>query len=66
MRVYPLSMFGVSSSSGSRDSRGRYMPPPSKAGNCRTLSSGLVYVFMLRCPHSWPKVNGLVSREQKP
>ena len=42
MRAYPSPKFGVSSPSGSRDSRGHYMPPSSRARNSQTLSSARV------------------------
>ena len=42
MRAYPPPRFGVSSSSGSRDSRGGIICPPSRARKSQTLSSAHV------------------------
>ena len=42
MRAYPPPKFRASSVSGSRDSRGENMPPPSRARNSQTLSRGRV------------------------
>ena len=42
MRAYPPPKFHVSSVSGSRDSRGGRICPPSKARNSQTLSRGRV------------------------
>ena len=46
MRAYPAPKFGVSSSSGNRNSRGHYMPP-SRARNSQTLSSARVNEVVL-------------------
>ena len=45
MRAYSPSKFHVCSVSGSRDSRGQNIPPPSRARNSQTLSRGRVKTF---------------------